>query len=42
MPFCIRGLDAAQFSPLFALSDAELAARSALRRKADGPRPCRI
>jgi hypothetical protein len=42
MTFRIRGLDAAQFSPLFALSDAELAARGALRRKADGPRPCRI
>jgi hypothetical protein len=42
MPFRIRGLDAAQFSHLFALTDAELAAQGALRRKADGPRPCRI
>jgi Protein of unknown function (DUF1203) len=42
MTFRIRGLDAAQFSPLFALSDAELATRGAVRRKADGPRPCRI
>jgi hypothetical protein len=42
MPFRIRGLDAAQFLHLFALSDAELSAHGALRKIADGPRPCRI
>ncbi len=42
MPFRIRGLAAEPFAHLFALSDSELAARGALRRKADGPRPCRI
>jgi hypothetical protein len=42
MPFRIRGLDASHFAHLFALSDAELAAHGAVRRIADGPRPCRI
>ena len=43
-PFHIRGLDAAQFAPLFALSDAELAERDMKRFVADAPRsaPCRI
>ncbi len=42
MPFRIQGLPAEQFAPLFALSDEELAQRGAVRRIADGPRPCRI
>jgi hypothetical protein len=42
MHFRIQGLPAEQFAPLFALSDQELAARGAVRRVADGPRPCRI
>jgi hypothetical protein len=42
MTFRIRGLDAGQFSHLFALSDAELAAQGALRKIADGPSPCRV
>jgi uncharacterized protein DUF1203 len=42
MNFRIRGLDARQFDHLFALSDSELAAHGAVRRVADGPRPCRI
>lgn len=42
MPFRICGLAASQFTHLFALTDAELAAHGALRRIADGPRPCRI
>jgi Protein of unknown function (DUF1203) len=42
MNFRIRGLAAEQFSHLFGLSDAELAAHGAMRRIADGPRPCRI
>ncbi len=42
MHFCIQGLPADQFALLFALSDAELAQRGAVRRIADGPRPCRI
>jgi hypothetical protein len=42
MPFRIRGLEAAPFAHLFALSDAELAAHGALRKIADGPHPCRI
>ena len=42
MNFRIRGLEAGQFSHLFALSDAELAAQGAVRKIADGPRPCRI
>jgi hypothetical protein len=42
MNFRIRGLDARQFDHLFALSDPELAEHGAVRRIADGPRPCRI
>ncbi len=42
MHFRIQGLPAEQFAPLFALSDAELAQRGAVRQIADGPRPCRI
>src|ERR1700742_4016800 len=42
--FRIRGLDAAQFAPLFALGDADLAERSMCRVVADAPRsaPCRV
>ena len=42
MTFRIRGLDAGQFSHLFALSDAVLAAQGAMRKTADGPSPCRV
>jgi Protein of unknown function (DUF1203) len=42
MHFRIRGLAAEDFAPLFDLSDQDLAARDAVRRIADGPRPCRI
>ena len=42
MNFRIRGLEARQFDHLFTLSDAELAEYGAVRRIADGPRPCRI
>jgi len=42
MNFRIRGLPAEPFAHLFALPDAELAAHGALRKIADGPRPCRI
>ncbi|MGB7099230.1 MAG: DUF1203 domain-containing protein [Xanthobacteraceae bacterium] len=35
-------MPAEQFAPLFALSDEALAAQGAVRRIADGPRPCRI
>ncbi|HEY7999224.1 MAG TPA: DUF1203 domain-containing protein [Pseudolabrys sp.] len=42
MNFRIRGLEAGQFSHLFGLSDVELATHGALRKIADGPRPCRI
>jgi hypothetical protein len=42
MNFRITGLPADQFAHLFALSDAELAAHGAVRRKADGPSPCRV
>jgi hypothetical protein len=42
MNFRIRGLPAEPFAHLFGLSDAELAAQGALRKIADGPRPCRI
>ena len=43
-PFRIRGLEAAQFAPLVALSDAELAERSMKRVVADAPHsaPCRV
>jgi hypothetical protein len=42
MHFRVRGLPAEQFAPLFTLSEEELKARGAVRRVADGPRPCRI
>jgi hypothetical protein len=42
MHFRIQGLPAEEFTPLFALSDEELAQHGAVRRVADGPRPCRI
>ena len=42
MHFRIQGLPAEQFAPLFTLTDEELAQRGAVRRVADGPRPCRI
>ncbi len=42
MHFRIRGLPIEHFAPLFTLSDEELAAQGAVRRTADGPRPCRI
>jgi hypothetical protein len=44
MSFRITGLPAETFAHLFSLSDAELAARGALRRVADGKPgyPCRV
>ncbi len=42
MHFRIRGLPAEDFAPLFALSDDALKECGAVRRIADGPRPCRI
>jgi Protein of unknown function (DUF1203) len=45
MSFRITGLPAEEFAPLFALSDAELAARGAVRQIADERQPgypCRI
>ena len=42
MNFRITGLPAEQFAHLFTLTDAELAAHGALRKIADGPRPCRV
>jgi hypothetical protein len=45
MHFRIRGLPAERFAPLFLLSDAELAAKGAVRRTADAREPgypCRI
>ena len=42
MNFRIRGLEAEQFAHLFALRDAELVARGAVRKIADGPHPCRV
>lgn len=42
MHFRIQGLPAEQFAPLFTLSDEQLAERGAVRRVADGPRPCRV
>ena len=44
MSFRIHGLAAAQFAPLFALDDAQLAERSMRAVVADAPRsaPCRI
>src|SRR5437763_12238179 len=42
MSFRISGLPAENFDHLFALSDAELAAQGAVRRKAPDAVPCRI
>lgn len=44
MSFRIRGLEAAQFAPLFALDEAALAERSMRRVIADAPHsaPCRV
>ena len=45
MPFRITGLPAEEFAHLFALSDEELAARGAVRRRADARTPgypCRV
>jgi len=44
MSFLVHGLDPATFAPWFALSDAELAARGAIRRIADATPgyPCRV
>jgi uncharacterized protein DUF1203 len=44
MDFRIRGLDPAAFTPLFAMDDAELAARRAVRTVADSKPgfPCRV
>jgi hypothetical protein len=42
MHFRILGLPIEHFTPLFTLSDDELAAQGAVRRIADGARPCRI
>ena len=45
MTFRITGLPAERFAPLFALSDAQLAAQGAVRRIADGRTPgypCRV
>jgi Protein of unknown function (DUF1203) len=42
MHFRIQGLPAESFAHLFTLSDEELARAGAVRRIADGPRPCRI
>jgi len=42
MHFRIQGLPADEFTHLFTLSDEELAQAGAVRRIADGPRPCRI
>jgi hypothetical protein len=43
MSFRIQGLAPESFAPLFAMSDAELAAHGAVRRVADGAGfPCRI
>jgi Protein of unknown function (DUF1203) len=40
--FRIQGLPAEPFAHLFALSDEALRERGAVRRIADGPRPCRV
>lgn len=44
MGFQVSGLDYAEFAPLFALTDAELAARNIVRRVADTKPgfPCRV
>lgn len=40
--FRIKGLPAEPFAPLFDMPDWALEKRGAVRRIADGPRPCRI
>jgi hypothetical protein len=43
MSFVVSALPVAEFQPLFALSDAELAERGIVRRTVDGPgSPCRV
>jgi hypothetical protein len=42
MAFRILGLPAENFTHLFALSDAELAAQGSVRRTVDGKYPCRV
>ena len=42
MGFRITGLPAEDFTHLFALSDADLAAQGGVRKIADGPCPCRV
>jgi hypothetical protein len=42
MAFRIRGLPAENFTHLFGLSDADLAAQGGVRRKVDGKYPCRV
>jgi Protein of unknown function (DUF1203) len=43
MTYRIEGLRSADFAPLFAMNDAELAARNAVRVTATGPGfPCRV
>src|ERR1700754_1360062 len=42
MGFRIRGLPAEDFTHLFKLSDAELAAQGGVRRAAGGKYPCRV
>lgn len=43
MSFVVAPLPLAPFKPLFALSDAELAAQGVVRRTVDGPgAPCRV
>jgi hypothetical protein len=42
MNFRIVGLPANEFTHLFELSDADLAAAGGVRRKADGNYPCRV
>ena len=42
MRFRIRGLEAERFAPLFALSDAELAAHGAVRQRVNYGAPCRV
>jgi hypothetical protein len=42
MPLRYTGLDAEQFHPLFALSDADLSARNILKLAAEPGSPCRV
>ena len=42
MHFRIQGLPAERFAHLFTFSDEELVRAGAVRRIADGPRPCRV